>query len=468
MLRISFEHPLAGPGIGAHPSRGVPTAARLGGTTGPTGEKIVHLPSRTHRNPRSRRTLLAATCLPAAALLAVGLALPPAALASEGQSAGSMRDGTTAQALAEHLAEDGLSVSNASVSGNDVQLGTVRGLPTHGHAVADGVALSTGSLIDPDPQADSDVDFEMSSVLGPNKKLTTTGDLGGAGHEGLSTLAGEDTYDAATLSFDVTATASNLVLLYEFGSEEYAGEGGSGAGNPNKGSWQSQGFKDAVSIEVNGTNCALVPGTQTPVNAGTVNESSNARYYTPNVSGHQLGGIDVAFNGYTSTLVCQAAVTPGQSVHVSISIADTRDGQLDSTLLLPTNGLAFADSLPSDPCSSYGGNCDAPQPSPSAPPTTSQPTSAASSAAGSQGAGAGNGGADGGAGQGGAATASPAAAVAGQGAGRSGEPAVHQAGAAQAKPAVLAQAGAHSLPLTLGAGALVAAGAMLLWRRRRN
>ena len=422
----------------------------------------MHLPSRTHRTsrPPQRRALLPAVCL-----LAASLSLASPALASEGQSVASTRDASvTAQSLADQLAGEGLSVSNATISGKDVQLGAVSGLPAHGNAVESGIALTTGSLIDADPQADSDVDFEMSSVLGPNKKLTTTGDLGGAGDEGLSTLAGEDTYDAASLSFDVTATGSNLVLLYEFGSEEYAGEGGSGAGNPNKGTWQSQGFKDVVSISVNGTNCALVPGTDTPVNAGTVNEGSNARYYTPNVSGHQLGGIDVAFNGYTSTLVCQTAVTPGETVHVSISIADTRDGQLDSTLLLPTDSLTFTDSLPSNPCSSYGGNCEAPQPGPSA-----QPTASATAGGGQASAGTADQGGTG-AGPSSSPTSNQAGSVVEASSGSGGAAATtaaHQADGARGKPA-LAQAGAQSLPWLIGAGALVTAGAALVWRRRRS
>lgn len=419
---------------------------------------------------RHIRRVLRRVLAPAACLLAVSMSASIPATASDGQTTSSTREASvTAQALAEQIAEEGVAVSNASVTGRDVQLGTVSGLPGHGHAVTDGVALTTGSLIDPDPQADSDVDFEMSSVLGPNKKLTTTGDLGGPGEEGLSSLAGEDTYDAATLSFDVTATASTMVLLYEFGSEEYAGEGGSGAGNPNKGSWQSQGFKDVVRIDVNGTNCALVPGTQTPVNAGTVNEATNAGYYNPNISGHQLGGIDVAFNGYTSALVCQAAVTPGETVRVSISIADTRDGQLDSTLLLATDSLGFTDSLPKDPCSAYGGNCQVPEPSPTGSAAPTDQASATASAAGTPGAGgteagsaqAGDAGDAGGAGNTGNAVRTG---TAGDSVAASGG--AYAADTAQARPA-LAQAGSQSLPWLIGASVLVLAGGTLMLRRRR-
>ena len=104
----------------------------------------MHLPSRTHRTsrPPQRRALLPAVCL-----LAASLSLASPALASEGQSVASTRDASvTAQSLADQLAGEGLSVSNATISGKDVQLGAVSGLPAHGNAVESGIALTTGSL----------------------------------------------------------------------------------------------------------------------------------------------------------------------------------------------------------------------------------------------------------------------------------------------------------------------------------
>ena len=247
-------------------------------------------------------------------------------------------------------------VSNASVSGKDVQIGTVKGLPGDGNAITEGVALSTGSLIDPDPTADSDTDITRSAVLGPNDALDTTGDFGVVEDPaGLAKVAGTDVYDEAVLEFDVTATSSNIVLYYSLGSEEYAG---ATEGTP--ASWQSRGYKDPLSIQVNGTECAHVPGTQTAVSAASINESSNAAYYTANVSGHTPGQIPVEFNGYTSALPCQASVTPGQKVHVRVAIADAQDGQLDSTVLLRTQGLGFTDKPITDPCNAKAGTCDIP------------------------------------------------------------------------------------------------------------
>ena len=96
------------------------------------------------------------------------------------------------------------------------------------------------------------------------------------------------------------------------------------------------------------------------MSAASINESSNAAYYTANVSGHTPGQIPVEFNGYTSALPCQASVTPGQKVHVRVAIADAQDGQLDSTVLLRTQGLGFTDKPITDPCNAKAGTCDIP------------------------------------------------------------------------------------------------------------
>lgn len=283
--------------------------------------------------------------LPAVAAIAASLALAAPAVASDGQSASTLRDTSTtnAQSLAQAIAADA-DVSNAKVTGVDVQAGRVTRLPA-GYFSQDSVALSTGSLIAAAPQADSDTDFEYSSVLGPNQALGATSDLGGDGDDALTKLAGDDTYDATTLEFDVVPTGKVLNLAYQFGSEEYAGDGGSAVGNPNHGSWESQGYTDVLSITVDGTECALVPGTKDLVSAATVNEKTNATYYTANVSGHDLGDIDTEMNGFTSKLECSQPVTVGKAVHVRIALADVVDGQLDSSVLLPAGGLTSSDEV---------------------------------------------------------------------------------------------------------------------------
>nr|WP_126384055.1 choice-of-anchor L domain-containing protein [Actinomyces howellii] len=384
-----------------------------------------------------------------AAALCLGVAAAPASAST--QATESLRSSAlSAQSLAESVAGPGVTVANATFSGDPVQAGTFSGLPGDGNAVTQGVALTTGSLIDADPQADSDVDFSISSVLGPNDKLTTTGDLGGAGDEALTALSGDDTYDAAVLEFDVTATDSTFVLFYGFGSEEYAG-----GSSVNPDAWQSRGYKDVLSIEVNGTECAHVPGTDTAVNAATVNDTTNTGYYTSNVSGHSPGSIDVEFNGFTSAMACQAAVTAGQTVHVRVAIADTLDGQLDSTVLLSTQGLGFLSAPITDPCTTTGGTCSLPGGStdPSTDPSADPSASAGAGGASDPATGPATGAASGTAGVRDARATASLKATQVSASGRDGG---------------LARTGAQTLAWGLGALGLLGAGGVLLLARRRR
>ena len=101
------------------------------------------------------------------ALSATGSAVAAPAPSTAGQSTTSLRNTSTvsAQSLAQMVAGPKATVTNATVSGKDVQIGTVKGLPGDGNAITEGVALSTGSLVDPDPTADSDTDITRSAVL---------------------------------------------------------------------------------------------------------------------------------------------------------------------------------------------------------------------------------------------------------------------------------------------------------------
>ncbi len=55
-------------------------------------------------------------------------------------------------------------------------------------------------------------------------------------------------------------------MRYVFASEEYPEYVGSS-------------FNDVMAVFVDGQNCALVPGSQTPVSINTVNPGSNSQYY---------------------------------------------------------------------------------------------------------------------------------------------------------------------------------------------
>jgi hypothetical protein len=284
-------------------------------------------PAEPRRGPRHHRRAARAVGIVCAATLAtsgtVALALP--ASSSPGQSVTSLRD-LEAEDLAATIAGRGITVRSATFSGNDVQAGRFSGMNATG--LARGVALTTGSVIDADPQSDADTDFSASAVLGPNEKLTTTGDLGGAGARALDRLVGVTTYDAAVLTMRVVPSGNRISLSYVFGSEEYAG-------------WSEQEFADAFAIWVNGTPCSTVPRTRDLVSTATVNASSHPELYVENFAPNDPGAgtHDTELNAFTTVLTCDARVTPRRVSTVRVAVADTRDGQLDSTVLLGRDSL---------------------------------------------------------------------------------------------------------------------------------
>lgn len=283
-------------------------------------------------------------------VLTLAMTLAGAAQASPGQEVSSLRD-TDAAALGQELAGEGVTVTSASFAGVDVQAGTYSDLAFDALQPSTGVVLSTGSVIDADPSSPDDVDFTHSSVLGPNKKLTTTGDLGGAGSPVLEDLFGETTYDAAVLTLDVVPEGDELSLQYVFGSEEYA-------------QWSDRDYSDSFAILVDGEVCSLVPGTSDPVGTGTVNPSASPDLYVANFLGRDPGavGLDTELNAFTTPLTCTATVEAGVGSTVVVAIADSRDGQLDSAVLLAGGSLTA-------PADATGTPTPTPSPSTSAPTT---------------------------------------------------------------------------------------------------
>ena len=92
---------------------------------------------------------------------------------------------------------------------------------------------------------------------------------------------------------------------------------------------------------MNGTPCATVPRTRDLVSTATVNASSHPELYVENFAPNDPGAgtNDTELNAFTTVLTCDARVTPRRVSTVRVAVADTRDGQLDSTVLLGRDSL---------------------------------------------------------------------------------------------------------------------------------
>ena len=254
------------------------------------------------------------------------------------------------ESLAQSLAGAGVSVEPGSVSyiGSPVGAGQFTG-GAAAVSVDAGIVLSSGKAVD---------------VEGPNDTPDKSTNLGVAGDEALTNLAGGQTFDASILefSFTVSGGADTVYFQYIFGSEEYHAFVGSS-------------FNDVFAFFVNGENCAIVGSPPQPVAVNTINSgrsainepASNRELFINNSPFHEtdITGTpvpesqlrDTQMNGFTVPLECRGSVQPGTNT-LRLAIADTADRRLDSWVLIA------AETLSTEP---------PPPPNGTAPPTPTDP-----------------------------------------------------------------------------------------------
>jgi hypothetical protein len=214
------------------------------------------------------------------------------------------------------------SVTNAKFTGNPVQLGTVHVVDPAVVSFNDGVILSSGNIAD---------------VVGPNKSDSTTGDEGNPGDPDLDNLIANtqtvfpSTYDAASLEFDFTPSASKVYFTYVFGSDEYL-------------EWVNL-YNDVFALFVNGhapaNNCAVTPN-NAPVSIDTINSNVNTPLFRDNAFGTSTNPLNIESDGLTVEMVCAADVIPNQPNHMKFAIADTSDHVLDSIVMIKSGSLSTA------------------------------------------------------------------------------------------------------------------------------
>ena len=210
--------------------------------------------------------------------------------------------------LAELLVGSGVTINNVTVNCPSVAYGEFDGTNSN-IGLPKGIMLTTG---------------DINLAVGPNSI-----GMGGLDNFAPSTayldgLAGLNTFDACIFEFDVLPKGDTLRFPYVFGSEEYL-------------EFVNIGFNDVFAFTIDGPNpaggnyinqnIALIPGTTTPVTIDNVNNLLNAAYYFNN---EIPPGLTVEYDGFTVNLVAKVPVTPCQSYHLRLQIADAGDGIYDS------------------------------------------------------------------------------------------------------------------------------------------
>lgn len=219
-----------------------------------------------------------------------------------------------AATLVTILTGGNVQTSNATSEGAAAALATFTG----GNGIIgfdSGIILSTGLA---------------ASVVGPwaagNPADTANGT---PGDPQLQAVLGLPTFDAAGVSFDFVPTSNTLVAQFVFGSDEYN-------------EFVNTNFNDAFAFFLNGENIHLIPGSGRLLSVDGVNNGRNndgvdahsPQFFINNETGAAAGHLNTTMDGLTTVLTAVIPVTPGQSNHVKLVIADATDNTIDSNIFI--------------------------------------------------------------------------------------------------------------------------------------
>jgi gliding motility-associated-like protein len=191
-----------------------------------------------------------------------------------------------------------------------------------------GVVVSTGSLF---------------TAPGPNTSgsTSTTFSSNPVNYPPLSSIAGFNVFDACVIEFDITPLCDTIGISYVFASEEYN-------------EFVASSFNDAFAFFISGPgfgpppgqNIALIPGSTIPVTINNVNNGNSPNGIVPTGPCTNCGffqdntfGTTVEFDAFTVPMVASAQVTPCQTYHITLAIADVSDGSYDSGVFFEVGGI---------------------------------------------------------------------------------------------------------------------------------
>ncbi|MFZ4401741.1 MAG: choice-of-anchor L domain-containing protein [Bacteroidales bacterium] len=235
--------------------------------------------------------------------------------------------------IANYLSGPGVTISNVKFNGNDSVITAnmigyyeFSGL-TPSFGIDTGIIISTGGVY---------------GAIGPNNSasMTTPTDTNIYLDSTLQSLIPNHTLtEAAVLEFDFTPLTDTLIACrFVFGSEEYP-------------EFVNTQFNDVFGFFISGPNplggtfvnqnLALIPGTNMPITIDNVNDSVNSAFYVNN-----FGGQTLQYDGYTTPILLQQVVTPGQSYHFKVGVADAGDRAYDSGVFMKIKSFYGYASMP--------------------------------------------------------------------------------------------------------------------------
>lgn len=218
-------------------------------------------------------------------------------------------------AVASAIGGAGLTISNVTINCNSSSYGSFSGGAASGMGMATGLMLTSGNVADLPGSGNSNDDYNF--CVGAPYNFSDPQ---------LTALSSSANMDVCIIEFDVVPKCTNMGITFVFGSDEYT-------------NWVNQTFNDAFGFFVTGPNpgggsytnlnIATIPG-GTPVSVDNVNNVTNTAYFINN----NAGGSANHFDGFTTVLSPSIAVTPCETYHFKLAIADASDCAMDSGVLI--------------------------------------------------------------------------------------------------------------------------------------
>ena len=238
---------------------------------------------------------------------------------------------------------EGVTFSNVTYKGHSQAIGRFNGVQSN-IGVSCGIIMSTGDVLDnDDPLRGKNGPVGPNNNYGASKNWYSNNPK--YGDSDLSNLISDSTYDAAVLEFDFIPQGDTVEFEYVFASEEYP-----------EFADHYYGFNDVLGLFISGSgitglkNMAVVPDdTSTNVSIHSINSISRANLYIENGNGHDTLEVQysdptvVNFNGFTVPLKAVSKVTPGESYHMKLAIADGGDGSYDSGVFFKAGSFKSSD-----------------------------------------------------------------------------------------------------------------------------
>lgn len=231
---------------------------------------------------------------------------------------------TNAQALAQKLVGEGVSISNVTLTADSRGTGFFNNISGTQIGLDSGIVLTNGRVL----TAPGQIGLSGAASTFASLDQLAPGDQDLADFIGLSTV--DSTHDACVLEFDFVPLGDSIKFRYVFSSEEYP-------------EFACSDFNDAFAFLIQGpgfpvkTNIALIPGSNQPVTINNINNGACTAYPQYYVS--NTGNANFTHDGHTKVMTALARVQPCQTYHLKLVIADVADGIYDSGVFLEAKSL---------------------------------------------------------------------------------------------------------------------------------